>query len=161
MAMDGPSPVSPRALLLLGAAGAGLGVLYLVLGLTSDHTDERGLTAALGLLVGWSFVGTGLFAWWRRPGNPTGLLMAAAGFAWFATGASAANDDLVHPLGIALDGVFPAIVGHLLMAFPTGRLQTRAERALVAKGLRRRRHARGPCCSSSPWRSSRRCRSNS
>jgi hypothetical protein len=50
--MDGPSPVSPRALLLLGAAGLGLGALYLALVLGSDHTDDRGLTAGLGLLVG-------------------------------------------------------------------------------------------------------------
>jgi signal transduction histidine kinase len=130
--MDGSSPVSPRVLLLLGAAGLAFGALYLALVFGSDHTDDRGLTAALGLLVGWSFVGTGLFAWWRRPGNRTGLLMTAAGFAWFATGISAANDDLLHTIGIALDGVFPVVVSHLLMAFPTGRLQTRGERALLA-----------------------------
>jgi signal transduction histidine kinase len=130
--MDGSSPVSPRALLLGAAAGLGLGALYLALVLTSDHTDDRGLTAGLGLLVGWSFVGTGLFAWWRRPGNRTGMLMAAAGFAWFATGVSAANDDLVFTVGVTVDGLFPAVVGHLLMAFPTGRLETRAERAVIA-----------------------------
>jgi signal transduction histidine kinase len=129
--MAGSSHASPRALLLLGAAGLAFGLLYLTLVLGSDHTDDRGLTAALGLLVGWSFVGTGLFAWWRRPGNRTGVLMAAAGFAWFATGVSAANDEIVHTLGIALDGIFPAVVGHLLMAFPTGRLESRAERIAV------------------------------
>ena len=129
--MDGSSPVSPRALFLLGAAGLGLGALYLALVLGSDHTDDRGLTAALGLLVGWSFVGTGLFAWWRRPENRTGMLMTAAGFAWFATGVSAANDEVVHTIGLAVDGLFPAVVGHLLMAFPTGRLETRAQRAVV------------------------------
>jgi signal transduction histidine kinase len=129
--MTGSPPVSPRILLLTGAAGLCCGVLYLVLVLTSDHTDDRGLTAGLGLLVGWSFVGTGLFAWWRRPANRTGLLMAAAGFAWFATGVSAANNELVHTFGLAVDGVFTAVVGHLLMAFPTGRLETRAQRAVI------------------------------
>src|SRR5918998_6349953 len=102
--MAGRSDVSLRVLLLLGAAGLGLGVVYLALVLASDHTDDRGLTAALGLLVGWSFVGTGLFAWWRRPANGTGLLMVAAGFAWFATGVSAANEDVVFTLGITVDG---------------------------------------------------------
>jgi len=129
--MTGPSHVSPRVLLLVGAAGLGFGLLYLALVLGSDHTDDRGLTVALGLLVGWSFVGTGLFAWWRRPENPTGMLMTAAGFAWFATGVSAANDELVHTIGLALDGLFPAVVGHLLMAFPTGHLETRAQRAVI------------------------------
>jgi signal transduction histidine kinase len=95
--------------------------------------DDRGFSAGLGLLVGWSFVGTGLFAWRRRPGNKTGLLMAAAGFAWFGAGLSAADDDLLYTIGIALDALFPAVLGHLLVAFPTGRLQTHAER-LVAFG---------------------------
>jgi len=124
--------MSPRALLLLGGAGFACGLLYAALVLGSDHVDDRGLTAALGLLVGWSFVGTGVFARWRRPGNPTGVLMAAAGFAWFSTGLSAADDDVVHTVGIALDAVFPAILGHLLVAFPTGRLETRGERSVAA-----------------------------
>jgi signal transduction histidine kinase len=99
--------------------------------LSSDHVDDRGLETALGLLVGWSFVGTGLFAWWRRPANRTGTLMTAAGFAWFASEISASDDDVLFTIGIALDGLFAAIVGHLLLAFPTGRLQTRLERAVV------------------------------
>jgi signal transduction histidine kinase len=130
--MTGSASISARALTLAGAAGLGVGVLYLVLVLTSEHTDDRGLTAGLGLLVGWSFLGTGLFAWWRRPENGTGMLMMAAGLAWFATGVSAANDELVHTFGITLDGLFTAVVGHLLMAFPTGRLETRGERAVIA-----------------------------
>jgi signal transduction histidine kinase len=123
---------APRGI-LLALAGAGLagGALFLWLTLTSDHLDDRGLEAGIGLLVGWSFIGTGLFAWWRRPENRTGLLMAAVGFAWFATGVSASNDDLVFTIGIALDGFFPAVFGHLLLAFPSGRLQTRGERLIV------------------------------
>ena len=58
--------------------------------------------------------------------------MTAAGFAWFATGLSASDDDLVFTIGIALDALFPAILGHLLLAFPSGRLETRAERMIVA-----------------------------
>ena len=109
--------------------------------LSSDHVDDRGLEAGLGLLVGWSFIGTGLFAWWRRPGNRTGALMVAAGFAWFATGVSASDDDLLFTIGIALDALFPAILGHLLMAFPSGRLQTRAERLGGRGGLLHRHRA--------------------
>ena len=85
----------------------------------------------MALLVGWSFIGTGLFAWWRRPENRTGLLMCAIGFAWFATSLSASDNDLLFTIGIALDGIFPAMLGHLLIAFPSGRLETRAERLVV------------------------------
>jgi signal transduction histidine kinase len=120
------------ALLALGAAGLAFGLAVATLILTSDHVDDRGAEAALALLVGWSFIGTGMFAWWRRPANRTGLLMIAAGCAFFATELSASDDDLLFTIGIALDGLFVAVVGHLLVAFPTGRLQTRAERAVAA-----------------------------
>jgi signal transduction histidine kinase len=60
--------------------------------------------------------------------------MVAAGFAWFAAQLDASDVDLLYTIGIALDGVFVAVVGHLLMAFPTGRLEARAERAVAAVG---------------------------
>jgi signal transduction histidine kinase len=59
--------------------------------------------------------------------------MAAAGVAWFGSGLSASDGDVLYTIGIALDALFPAVLGHLLVAFPTGRLRTRAER-LVAFG---------------------------
>jgi signal transduction histidine kinase len=130
--MDRPPSGSARALLLVGAAGLVSGAVYLAVVLSSDEVDDPATTAVLGLLVGWSFVGTGLLAWWRRPGNGTGPLMAAAGFAWFAAGLADADDDLLHTIGIAADALFPAFVGNLLLAFPTGRLETRAERFVAA-----------------------------
>ena len=96
--------------------------------------DDRGLTAALGLAVGWSFAGTGLLAWWRRPVNRTGALMVAAGFAWFLQSLGTANGNVLYTVGIACDALFPAVVGHLVLAYPSGRLQTRAERLVVAAG---------------------------
>ena len=126
--------MSLRALLGLGLLGLACGGVYAAIVLSSHHVDDRGLEAALGLLVGWSFIGTGLFAWWRRPGNRTGLLMVLAGAAWFATGIRASDSDVLFTIGIALDGVLPAILGHLLLAFPSGRLHTRAERLVVAAG---------------------------
>jgi signal transduction histidine kinase len=124
--------MSRRLLLLLGLAGFACGVALAAITLSSDHVDNRGFEAAIVLLVGWSFVGTGLFAWWRRPANGTGPLMVAAGFAWFATRLSASDDDLLYTIGIALDALFPGIVGHLLVVFPAGRARTIAERAVVA-----------------------------
>jgi signal transduction histidine kinase len=120
-----------RALIALAFAGLAFGALVAYVIAESDHTDDRGATAALALLVGWSFIGTGLFAWWRRPANRTGALMTGVGFAWFATSLSASDDDAVFTVGIALDALFTAVLGHLLLAFPSGRLETRLERALV------------------------------
>jgi signal transduction histidine kinase len=122
------------ALLGLAAASVVTGVALVALVLDSDHEDSRALTAALGLLVGWSFTGTGLFAWWRRPANRTGALMTAAGFAWFASGLSVADDDVLYTTGLTFDALFPVIVGHLVMAFPSGRLETHAQRWLLGVG---------------------------
>ncbi|MDP8911294.1 MAG: histidine kinase, partial [Actinomycetota bacterium] len=111
--------------LLVGAVG-------LTLVLTSDH-ERRPVTASvLGLLVGWSFVGSGLVAWSRRPDNRTGQLMVAVGFAWFLRALSEANASLPFTLGEMLGSVFLAFFVHLLVAYPRGRLGTRAERLLVA-----------------------------
>jgi signal transduction histidine kinase len=124
--------MSRRVLVVLGLAGLVFGLVVFAITLRSDHVDDRGFEAAVVLLVGWSFVGTGLFAWWRRPANGTGALMVAAGFAWFGTRLSASDDDLLFTIGIALDALFPGIIGHLLVVFPAGRAVTAAERAIVA-----------------------------
>jgi signal transduction histidine kinase len=125
--------VAPRrALAALGIAGLALGLFVTYLVAESDHVQDRGVTAALGVLVGWSFIGTGLFAWWRRPDNRTGALMTAVGFAWGLSGLTAANNDLLFTIGIVLDGLFAAIAAHLVIAFPTGRLRSDLERGGVA-----------------------------
>ena len=134
--MEGGSPLPSLRLALAALAGAALagGLAYAALVLGSGHVDDRGSTAALGLLVGWSFTGAGLVAWWRRPGNRTGPLMTAVGFAWFASGVSASDDDVVFTVGISLDALFVALTVHLLLAFPTGELQSRLERLIVLAG---------------------------
>jgi hypothetical protein len=104
--------------------------------------------AAVGLVVGWSFIGTGLFAWWRRPGNRTGALMVAVGFAWFATGVSASNQDLVFTAGIAFDALLFALGGHLVLAFPSGHLQTKPSGALSGRATSLSRSSKSPPCSS-------------
>jgi signal transduction histidine kinase len=60
--------------------------------------------------------------------------MTAAGFTWFASGLSFANDDVLYTAGLTTDALFPVIVGHLVLAFPAGRLETRAERLLIGVG---------------------------
>ncbi|HEX5763561.1 MAG TPA: histidine kinase [Solirubrobacterales bacterium] len=120
-----------RALIGLALLAFGVGLASLALIVTSDHVSPRGLAASLTLVAGWGFAGTGLFAWYRRPGNRTGPLMTAIGFTWFFRGLEASNSDLLFTLG-ALGLTVPyAILVHLLVAFPSGRLETRTQRALA------------------------------
>ena len=120
-----------RALIAIGIAGFAAGVGIALLAANSDHLDSRGAAAAVGLLLGWSFIGTGLYAWDRRPENGTGALMVAVGFAWFLSALVTANSELVFTIGLLVNNLFFAVLLHLLLAFPSGRLETRSDKRLA------------------------------
>ncbi len=120
-----------RALIGLGALAflAGIGSAALIL--TSDHTTPRGLAVALILTAGWGFAGTGLYAWDRRPGNNVGPLMTAIGFTWFFQGLQSSNSPVVFAIGVIGTPIPYAILIHLLVSFPAGRLEGRFQHLVV------------------------------
>jgi signal transduction histidine kinase len=120
-----------RALWALAAAGFIFGLIVAALILTSDTPEYPVAWATGGLVVGWSFIGVGLFAWGRRPDNRVGTLMAAAGFAWLLAGCGLSDVPLIFTLGQVFGSVFFAVAVHLLLAFPTGQLESRADRWIV------------------------------
>ena len=128
---------SRRALVALGVIAVLVGVGVFVLVLRSPHTHATGTFASRTvyacylLLIGWGFAGTGLYAWARRPGNDIGPLMTAAGFAWLLRGLGVSDDSTVFSVGELVAALAFALVVHLLLAFPTGRLETRAQRGLA------------------------------
>ncbi|HUA70234.1 MAG TPA: histidine kinase [Solirubrobacteraceae bacterium] len=101
--------------------------------LTSDHETDKAFQVVAGGVVAPSFMATGLFAWWRRPQNHTGLLMYAVGAAFVAAALRDANTPVLFWLGVALNNLLIAVLAHLLVAFPTGRLSGRPERRLVGR----------------------------
>src|SRR5438067_6543506 len=108
------------------------GAVGIALVLPSNHEDRPVPTLVLGLLLGWSFIASGLVARARSPDNPTGRLMVAFGFIWFLGALSESNQSLVFTLGAALSSLFAAVFVHLLLAYPTGRLASARERWFVA-----------------------------
>src|SRR5688572_24930670 len=123
--------MTARRTLAIAAAALLCGVGDVLLVLSSEHFSDPGVWAVFGPVVGWSFVGTGLYAWRRRPDSRLGLLMTLAGFAWFLGPLPAADSPLVFSLGIALGALWGPVFGHLLLSFPSGRLPTRSRRRLV------------------------------
>jgi signal transduction histidine kinase len=123
-----------RALWALAAAGIVLGLAVLALLLTNEQIEAPGAWGAGALAVGWGFIGVGLFAWARRPDNRVGMLMAATGFAWFVSAAGFSDVPLIFSIAAVLGSLFFVVVMHLLLAFPSGRLQSRFERRLLAFG---------------------------
>jgi signal transduction histidine kinase len=122
------------ALIALAAGALAFGLLSVALILSSEHFDGPGLGVASALVIGWSFIGTGLFAWWRRPGNRIGPLMTALGFAWLLGYLSAADAPAVFITGVLADTLAYGVLIHMLLAYPSGRLRTRAERVVVVAG---------------------------
>ena len=102
--------------------------------LTSAVTSSPGLTAALTLLVGLSWSAIGLVQRLRRPANRLGSLMLLFGFVWFVGRWIYVNPPLLYTIGLFLGATFFAVLGHVLLAFPGGRLEGRVSRLLVTAG---------------------------
>src|SRR5215211_1118863 len=124
-----------RALVAIGATGFAAGLVAVALVLTAD--DSRDVTTfdmLVGPVVGWAFIFAGLVAWWRRPDNRFGSLMTLVGFTWFIGALGLADAPGVFIVG-ALFGAVPfAVLLHMLLAFPSGRLEGRAARLLIGIG---------------------------
>jgi signal transduction histidine kinase len=120
-----------RALWGIGIAGVGLAVVSVLLVLGSDHDDDKLPSLILGPLVGLAFLGTGLYAWWRRPDNRVGALMTVVGCVWFVSALAEADNPTVFTIGVWLNSLYIAALVHMLVAFPTGRVEGRLERAVV------------------------------
>ena len=115
------------AALVCGAAAAALV-------LAGDHQDAKTVWAIFGPTVVWSFVGTGLYAWRRRPESRIGALMVLMGFAWGLAAVGASNSPLLYSLGSVVGGLWGGVFLHLVMSFPSGRLTSARDRAIVIAG---------------------------
>jgi signal transduction histidine kinase len=86
------------------------------------------------LIAGWSLVAAGLLFWRRHRPNRFGPLLVAAGFAWFVPEWS--NPGIGSALGftVGLAGLVACapFVGHAALVYPTGRLPSRLDVAVVA-----------------------------
>jgi signal transduction histidine kinase len=124
-----PKPLQLFAIALAGCAAAGFAV---VLALTSDHVREPEVQAALIVWVILAYVLAGVIAWWRRPGSRLGPLMIAAGFGTFISMLGWSNSDGLRTIGQTLDFLPPILFLHVFLAYPSGRLERRSERVIVA-----------------------------
>jgi signal transduction histidine kinase len=121
-------------MIALLALFAGVGAALLALGSERERPPVA-LSAAVALLVGWAYIGSGLIARRQRPKNRLGTVMVFVGFAWFATFLADAKASLVFTLGKALESVYLLGFVYLVLAFPTGRLRSKLDRALIAAAV--------------------------
>ena len=128
-----PITLAPARLALVPAAlAAGIGAAAVM---AAHEESADGAEIAGALLVGWSFVASGLVAWERRPENPTGKVMVATGFAWFLHELFWTTAPLPWTLGQLFESTYLLGVGYLLVTFPDGRLRTKAEKSVMAAAV--------------------------
>jgi signal transduction histidine kinase len=127
------SPLT-RALAMLALAALLVGLLGAAVIAGSDHVDHPALSIALGMGIAAAWIGTGLYAWWRRPENRFGALMTWTGFAWLINAFTAADDPAVFTIAVLLSNVYVAAFVHLLVAYPDGKVTIRGRKRLVAAG---------------------------
>jgi signal transduction histidine kinase len=125
-------PRRSQLLTAVAAAALGLavaGVLALARGQVRAETTAE---AILQIVAGLSFVGCGLIASRRRPDVSTGTLMVVAGLLVFASALQQSDNSLAFTIALVTSGLPLAVLAHLLLTFPDGRLHSRGERWLVA-----------------------------
>jgi signal transduction histidine kinase len=115
---------------LVAAAGLALGVIAY-----RAQVDNLAVTTTArsmaSVAAGWTFLVAGLIAWQRRPGNRMGPLMLAVAFALLARQLRYSHDPLAFTTFFLLGELPYALFVHTVLAYPSGHLDDRLERAFV------------------------------
>jgi signal transduction histidine kinase len=120
--------------LALAVAGIVLGVVSYRMQVDNLGPFTSPSHALAIVVVGWSFLLAGLVAWSRRSGNRVGPLMVAAGLALLLRQLRYSHDPALFTVFFGLGHLSYALVAHSVLAYPSGRVSDRFERALVKAG---------------------------
>ncbi len=118
-------------------AAFGFGVVTLLIARSHPGGSFGGLSwvaAVAELGAGWAMVGAGLHLCLRRPGNPSGYLLAAAGVAWFFVewNNPGIGSSIAFTFGLVAYALAPPVVAHAVLAYPSGGPLSRLERLTLA-----------------------------
>ncbi len=122
-----------RLTLLLSVAQVALALLLAGLGelalLYSGPTaPDPPFAAALFVIGAWVYGAAGVIAWLRRPSSLMGLLLTAGAFVWLLAGLNNTTVPALVAAGQIVQTLPIALLIHLLLAFPSGRLRSTAAR---------------------------------
>ena len=114
--------------LAIGALGTILAIAAETLSFQEGQTPSAGL---LHLAIGLTYLYGGLAIWGHEPTNRTGALMTAVGLTWFIPPFAHSEIPVVNVLGLALEDTTTVLLLALVLAYPSGRLTSRVDRAAV------------------------------
>ncbi len=127
---------SPIAWVAAWSSAFGFGLFSVLMARSHPGTTfgaESWWAGLVELTAGWALIGAGLDVWGRRRRTRSGLLLAAAGVAWFF--AEWNNPEVgvgaAFTFGLVASALAPAVVAHAVLAYPSGRVSSRLERLAV------------------------------
>ena len=113
-----------------------IGILGTVWALAGEAISfQSGQAPSAGLLhlaIGLTYLYGGLAIWDHEPANRTGRLMTAVGLTWFITTVAHSPIPILNEIGLALEDTPTVILLALVLAYPTGRFESRVDRVAVA-----------------------------
>jgi len=124
---------APRPALLWALGVVAVAACVVTAGLASAN-EELYQPALRVLLVWWitlPYIFAGIVAWRRRPDSAFGPLMIVTGFATQLTIFEWTEQPLLNTVGQLCDLLSAALLLHLFLAYPSGRLGSRIERVVV------------------------------
>jgi PAS domain S-box-containing protein len=127
LAVTGRGRLTAAAVVALAEAGGAVAIVA-----SSHHESQKVLAGSLVVTSGLSFVGSGLVALHRRPGNRTGVYLAAVGYLWFLAALTDANNDVMFTIGAIVSNVAFIPFAALILAFPGGKLEVAGRRLVAA-----------------------------
>jgi signal transduction histidine kinase len=117
----------PDPLLVLPIAAIG-GLLVTWWALSVGVEKPR---AAVDLAVAWGFAGAGMLALQRASLRRSGVVMLAVAASWFVYDLQHSESDLLWTTGWVFADLYAALLVHLIMSFPEGRIWSRSARVVV------------------------------
>jgi signal transduction histidine kinase len=109
---------------------AGLSVAWLA-GREQRHNGRPSTFLVSELAPGLVVIAAGLVIWWRRPQNRCWWLLVAAGFAWYVGDFEHSSNENVALGGFAFGAWYALFLAWAVLAFPSGKLQSRQARVLT------------------------------
>jgi signal transduction histidine kinase len=110
-----------------------LGTLWAVAG--ESIAMSVGRSASFGLLhlaIGLTYLYGGLAIWDHEPANRTGRLMTLVGLTWFIGTLDESGIPVLNEIALALEDTTTVLLLALVLAYPSGRLETLVDRVAVA-----------------------------
>ena len=130
-ALNRARPLTDALSLLAVGAVVAAGV---EIGLILDQAVSEAWLAALFPAVGLVYVAVGLIAWARRPSSRLGLLLVVGGGLWMLLALANIPAPVTEAIGAIAATLILGLLVQLLLGFPTGRLRSRTELAVVLAG---------------------------